>query len=195
MNHGIDGSFDDSRPGQQQEFRKAQEGIEGKDVEEREVAAGCRCDDDGIGEEEAGEIARRVIEDIPDSELREIVLGSLQLGRVHQWVGLLPDPDSFNRYPERAQDKMISWNDAQILDESKRNDRLTDAQIKFKGRGQAMTFLLNALFAVLSFAAFVITRDPASFTLLAVPGVTIAVNVFLKERDGKSNGDTEREES
>lgn len=78
---------------------------------------------------------------------------------------------------------MVAWNDAQILDESKRNDKLTDAFISQKKVGQWLTFLINGIFTLVTFVAFLITRDPASFGFLAIPGVTIAINVWQSKHD------------
>ena len=116
---------------------------------------------------------------------REEVLEELAVRVEQEWSGLLPDPDSFVKYPKHVQDHMIAWNDAQILDESKRNDDLVAAFISDKKWGQVPSFVINTLFLLASFISFVITRDPVSFGFLSVPGVTIAVNLFKdrKEKD------------
>lgn len=197
MNHGCDGFADDSRPGWKQEAREDEKAVEREDEKERPIAADdCRADDgrSHIVEEVPEEIAKTVIEGIPADELRKLVLSGISVGQTYQWKGLLPDPDSFNKYPEFAQRKMVEWNDAQIIDESGRNDRLVDAAIKQKRRGQLYSFLLNGIFAVLAFAAFVITKDAASFSLLAVPGATIAVNVVLDLKNKGRRADDGQDE-
>ena len=90
---------------------------------------------------------------------------------VKGWSGLLPDPDSFSKYPQHVQDSMVAWNNAKILDESKRLDKLVDAGIKQVSRENVFSFVLNAGFAIVSLIAFIATRDPASFGFLAVPGI------------------------
>jgi hypothetical protein len=107
-----------------------------------------------------------------------------QLALVQEWSAILPDPDSYNKYPEEAQRKMIEWNDAQILDESRRNDKLVDCFVKNQNRNQILSFAINFGFLLASFISFLITRDPASFGFLSVPGITIAVNLW-KDREKK----------
>ena len=104
---------------------------------------------------------------------------------VKGWSGLLPDPESFLAYPPEVQQSMVSWNDAKIVDESKRLDKLVDASIEEAKRENTLSFALNVLFLLGSFAAFMITRDPLSFGFLSVPGVTIAVNVWKDRKDSK----------
>ncbi len=188
MDHGRNGLADDSRPGRKPEARENEEAVEREDEKERSVSAHDGCVDDSVlsvGEESPEEIAKAVIGEIPADELRRLLISGFSMGQTYQWKGLLPDPDSFGKYPKFAQEKMVEWNDAQIIDESDRSDRLVDAAIGQKKRGQLYTFLLNGLFAVLAFFAFVITEDAASFSLLAVPGATIIVNVALDVRNKK----------
>ena len=104
---------------------------------------------------------------------------------VQGWSGLLPDPDSFNRYDKSVQDKMVAWNDAKILDESKRLDKIVEATIEQSRKQMKYTLLLNVFFASLSFVAFVMTGSALSFSFLAVPGISIVVN-FFKEKSEKN---------
>ena len=43
-----------------------------------------------------------------------------------QWSGLLPDPNTFNQYPEKVQQSILAWNDATILGGSERESKLVD---------------------------------------------------------------------
>lgn len=107
------------------------------------------------------------------------------------WSGLLPDPDSFDAYPEWVQRRMTDWNDAKIIDESKRLDKITDAAIANIKLESILTFAINALFAMTAFLAFVITENAASFGLLSVPGITIAVNLWKSRKSKDPENDSE----
>lgn len=115
---------------------------------------------------------------------------------VKGWSGLLPDPESFLQYPESVQERMMSWNDAKIIDESKRLDKLVDADIRQSSVDSLMSFLINIVFALISFLAFVITGNPASFGFLAVPGVSIAINgVDILRRGERRRGNPDQEQA
>lgn len=51
-----------------------------------------------------------------------------------QWAGMLPPPKSFNAYSPDAQRMILDWADRQTRavfdDESKRQDRLVEAEIR-----------------------------------------------------------------
>lgn len=81
---------------------------------------------------------------------------------------------------------MVAWNDAQIIDASKRLDKFADAAIKNVRLETVLTFILNFGFASGSFAAFIITGNLWSYGLLAIPGITIAVNLISNRRKRKA---------
>lgn len=103
---------------------------------------------------------------------------------VKGWSGLLPDPDSFGAFPKEVQDKMIEWNDAKILDESRRLDRIVDELVLNSKRDSWFSFILNLVFSVGSIVLFFATENPFSFGLLSIPGINIVFN-FAKEAKGK----------
>lgn len=113
---------------------------------------------------------------------------------VKGWSGLLPDPESFLKYPKPVQDSMVAWNDAKIIDESRRQDKIVEAGIKEARRENTFSFVLNAGFAVISLIAFLATKDPASFGFLAVPGVSIAINGVNILRKGKGKSDKDEDD-
>lgn len=89
---------------------------------------------------------------------------------------------------------MLAWNDAKILDESKRLDKLVDANIAQTRRDGTMSFIVNLSFAAIAFLSFIITKDPASFGFLAVPGLTIAINsvdILRRGSDRPERGERE----
>lgn len=176
-NHGI---VDDPRPGQQQEDKEAPEGCEDPHGERDPEPDGSCLDD----EQKSLEKIEELLEAAPEP-LRDILCEALVS---KSWSGLLPDPASFGEYPEWVQHKMTDWNDARIIDESKRLDKMTDAAISNIRLESILTFTINAVFAMTAFLAFVITKDPASFGLLSVPGITIAVNLW-RSRKSKDQED------
>ena len=89
---------------------------------------------------------------------------------------------------------MVAWNDAKIIEESKRQDRIVDAGIKEARRENTFSFVLNAGFALISLIAFLVTKDPASFGFLAVPGVSIVINgisILKKEKKRPISDDSD----
>lgn len=109
---------------------------------------------------------------------------------VKGWSGLLPDPDSFKKYPEHVQDSMVAWNDAKIIDESKRLDKLVEASIRETSKENTFSFILNAGFALISMVVFLATKEPMSFSFLAVPGISIVINgVSILRKDKKEPED------
>lgn len=128
-------------------------------------------------------IAEKIIDSIPSEAMQDAVqLVAAESHSVQHWAGLLPDPDSFSKYPEEVQRAMVAWNDAQIIDASKRLDRFADAAVSSIERDSVLTFSLNLVFAILSFIAFIVTGSVWSYGLLAIPGVSIAVNVIGDRR-------------
>lgn len=113
----------------------------------------------------------------PEEVLRAVqVLNAAAVSE--QWSGLLPSPNDWNQYPPQAQQKMIEWNDALIIKESERQDRLTDAEIEQGKNGQNLSALIMLFFGFLSFIAFIVTKSPYAWGLLAIPVVAYISNLF-----------------
>lgn len=123
--------------------------------------------------------------------LSETVPEESQLALVMKsWEGLLPAPESFNQYPEVAQEHIIAWNDAQIIDESKRLDKLTDAVISNRRASLMTSFIINLVFVASTFVSFVVTNgNLASFGFLAVPGVSVVFNIWRDRKEADRDGD------
>ena len=105
-----------------------------------------------------------------EEDLRDAGLGSIfEAAYSYQWSGMLPSPDEYNKYDEPTRERICRWNDAFTLDESARQDRLVDNEIKQQETSVAMTFVLVVGFGIAAFVAFMVTRDIASFGFLSVP--------------------------
>ena len=102
-----------------------------------------------------------------------------------QWKGLLPDPATFNQYPEEIRTEIINWNNVSIVDASAREDKLVNDFIAHRTRAQYFSFFLNLVMVVLSAVAFILTNNPACFSILSVPVLTIAVNVWQENKRDK----------
>jgi len=76
-----------------------------------------------------GEARSTIAELFEDPEHKDAIATIAAASISGSWSGLLPDPDSFNQYPEWVQEKMCGWNDAFTVDESKRQDNLVSAII------------------------------------------------------------------
>ena len=183
--YGIAG---DSRHEQQPEIAQDDAGVPEKDERSGQVPDDRRRDDE---REQLIQAEEAIVESAPE-EIRDYIAEAML---VKGWSGLLPDPDSFSKYPQHVQDSMVAWNNAKIIDESKRLDKLVDAGIKQVNRENVFSFILNAGFAIISLIAFVATRDPASFGFLAVPGISIVFNGFSILRKEKSDSESEKKKN
>lgn len=152
--------------------------LEEEDERRNEVPA-RRSSDDEL-EKAFGE--GRALADNPPEDMIDLVAEAIS---VHGWSGILPDSESFAMYPDDVQKRMVAWNDAKIIDESARLDKLTDANIKQTKIESILSFVLNFSFVAIAFIAFIVTKDIASFGFLSIPGITIVINGISDIRSGK----------
>ena len=125
-----------------------------------------------------------------ESELKDAGLETI-IGASYsrQWSGMLPSPDDFNKYDERTRERICRWNDAFTVDESARQNRLVDNEIKQQETGVALTFVLVLAFGLAAFVSFLITREMASFGFLSVPLLNFLGNLFKSVLSKSSRGD------
>lgn len=197
MNNVDNGPVDDPGIGQERGAVRDERSLEKKDGEERRKPEDCSsghefCETIENGEESPELVARKIAPYVIDAivEDRESI-ERLLFQKAESWSGILPDPDSFAKYPDYVQKRMVEWNDAQIIDESRRNDRIVDAAIRQTKWGQILSASINGISVLAAFISYMVTRDGASFGFLAVPGITIAVNIVLgvKKRKNRSTND------
>ena len=100
-----------------------------------------------------------------------------------QWSGLLPDPNTFNQYPEKVQQSILAWNDATILGGSERENKLVDEFIKHRKFAQIFSFLINFTIPMAGITAFVLSGEQACLTSLGIPAVSIAVNIWKDKKE------------
>lgn len=62
-------------------------------------------------------------------------------------------------------------------------DKIVDSAIKEVHRDTTFSFVLNLVFAIATLIAFVLTGSAWSYGMLAVPGISIAINL-AKEKKG-----------
>lgn len=202
MGNVNDGASGDSGNGSERRAIRDEPEVKRENEEKRGVSEDCGCedehapsevegDDDADARREARELAPYIIDAIVENEES---LNRLFIERSEIWSGLLPDPESFSKYPDFAQRKMIDWNDAQIIDESKRNDKIIEAAIKQLKWGQILSFLVNVLSIAAAFWCFNTTGNAASFGFLAVPGAAIVVNIGLKIHSAQQSQKNDRQD-
>lgn len=177
MSYDHDGNAGDPRNERQEGSYSGVQELEEADGRGRKVSNACGCDD----EREAIRQGAQEIAGAASDGIEEIIANAMM---VKGWSGLLPDPDSFGAFPKEVQDKMIEWNDAKILDESRRLDRIVDEVVLNSKRDSWFSFILNLVFSVGSIVLFFATKNPFSFGLLSIPGINIVFN-FAKEAKGK----------
>lgn len=91
---------------------------------------------------------------------------------------MLPRPEDFKNYPPDTRERMCKWNDAFTTDESARQDRLVDNEIKQSKNGLFVSVFLFATCIVCSLLCFIMTKSPYSFLFLSVPVVSIIGQSF-----------------
>lgn len=113
----------------------------------------------------------------------------LQLSQVlasFNYSGVLPPPEIFERYDDKTKERMCKWNDANTSDESKRQDRLVDHEIRQNKRGAVLSFVLMVVFVIATLYAFVTTHDKASFIFLSVPALNVIGNFIQSVHSNSS---------
>ena len=95
------------------------------------------------------------------------------------WSGLLPPPEDFNSYDKDTQKYLIQWNNAQILDESRRQDEALKLAKAESRRKSYLSFITNIVPIVISGVAFILTHDTNALWFLSVPCVTIGANIII----------------
>lgn len=78
------------------------------------------------------------------------------IGYDQSWKGLLPPPQIFAEYPPEVQERILSWYDSDTVDESRRLDTETKADIRIAYLGLFLGALLIAgIFVMAGISAFV----------------------------------------
>ena len=127
-------------------------------------------------------------------EVREAAATLIAAGSV-SYSGVLPRAEDFVQYPSEVQERMCRWNDAFTIDESQRQDRLVDNEIKQASKSMWITFVLFLVTMVLSFVSFIWTTSGWSFSFLAVPVMSMVSNMTKPVFSRSSREDNKNEES
>ena len=195
MQEGLDGEVSgyddsgivgDSRHGLQPEASRNSQGIPKQDDESSrpEIEGG------GIGKRE-GSIDQAVIdsEEVTEREI-ERAFSAVQMSS-----GPIPDADMYLKYPLEVQKKIIEWQDRQIKamfdDESIRQNKLVDGEIKPGNVGQWLSFAINSFIVVGALIAFVMTGNANVFWSYTILGASVVGNVVvhINDKNHKADGD------
>lgn len=104
----------------------------------------------------------------------------------------MPTPGSLKQYDQDVQKKIVEWADRKVTaiydDESKRQDRLVEAEIKQGRNGQIASTAIMLVALVLAAAVGIITNNAVmSGAFLVLPFATIISNLFRPVRSSKKN--------
>ncbi|MFU0538259.1 hypothetical protein ACMZ79_01005 [Gardnerella vaginalis] len=124
---------------------------------------------------------------LEDKQASLIALKALQEGSSAEWSGILPDPQSFNLYPENVQERMLNQADAFTVDESKRQDKLVKAEIETSKRNTWISAALFVLCLLSGLTAFLITNNQWSWTPLALPAISFLKDLIAPIKSHSSN--------
>lgn len=199
MNDGDERIVHDPRTGQQQGDPSGAQGIDEKisgqprkDTEGKDGRKESHPDDCHSEELIA---AANLIEKASEDELVEagiISKSETELMSV-AFSGMLPHPSIYKMYDEETRERMCRWNDAYTIDESARQDKLTDLEIKSRTRAQLMSAALMAFAFACAIVAYILSHDSLfSGAFIAVPFITVLANgvraIVPKKADPGSSG-------
>ncbi|MCI1902033.1 MAG: hypothetical protein LKI93_04810 [Bifidobacteriaceae bacterium] len=187
-------AHDDSGTGRKQTTGAGSSGVARESQQEPSAAdskQGRNLDTRGDAEANKDSALEGEITEGSGSEKVNAVL-ELLAGASESYSGMLPRPEDFKKYPKEVQERMCRWNDAFTIDESRRQDSLVENEISQSHTSMWITSVLFLVTLVLSFIAFLVTSSPWSFGFLAVPVVSMIVNlaqpVFSKSsREGRKD--------
>lgn len=195
MNHDNNGFADDSRTGERKD-QALQNPISREDAEELPAAEACDLlDGEGTDQELPEELEAILAQ--PNS--RELLA---EIHMLEEYHGLLPKPDHFNAYPPEAQKMLLEIASREIKavydDESKRQDKLTDAEIEQGSRGQFLSVIVivSALAAAMIIAIFSGSAT-AVIAVMSIPFVAVIGNLIspLRSRNKRDVSDKKAQES
>jgi hypothetical protein len=111
--------------------------------------------------------------------LDEVDLEQVLLTLQKHWSGMLPEPEVFAQYPPEVQKRMMRWNDAWTIDESRRQDLIVDASVTTSKRGQVMAVSLCSVLVLLAFVLFLRGNNVGGGLMLGAP-VMVFLGVLVK---------------
>lgn len=153
-----------------------------------EIGRGYGKDSNQLGNDEFG-IQQEIAKELGEQETSNIRLEQLILKQqIQVWRGLLPDPDSFNKYDKATRDKIIDWNDRQIDNNIKNEEKLVDDFVK--GNKSSRTYNIFVYLAAILATCIIYylsNFNPASFGLLTIPAATVVINLYIDNKKDKDN--------
>lgn len=111
------------------------------------------------------------------------------------WQGLLPDPDSFNKYDKSVRDEMIKWNTKRIDSDIAFNEKMLNdfsKNNKISTITNAIVYL-GSIFAAI-FAFIYSDFNPIALSILSVPAGSFCFNVYIENKKIKRINETEKDD-
>lgn len=142
--------------------------------------------DSGAPDEDLGEL----LDAIPEEARSQVVNFVAQaMSATSSWSGLLPRPEVFSQYPMEVQERMMRWNDAWSSDESKRQDKLVEAQIEQARKGPNRSLFVSLFgMALAAIAVFKYNNNIAAGIFLGPP-LLLYAGSFVKSARSHSSAD------
>lgn len=111
------------------------------------------------------------------------IVAAQQIALHQEYEGILPHPKQFNEYSPNAQEVLLEIAREQVkaafIDESIRQNKLVEAEIKQGYRGQILSTIIICLTIIAAIAVVVCTGNIAVATLMVgIPLVSIIGNLF-----------------
>lgn len=119
---------------------------------------------------------------ISESSLAENDHKTIQLvlkQQINNWDGLLPDPDSFNKYSTDIQNILIEWNDIKIRTEIENSDFLAKEYVRNSKETRYFNLIIYLSTLIVTAVCYVFSGfNPLAFSFLSVPAINIGINVY-----------------
>lgn len=120
-----------------------------------------------------------------DSNNRKLIQLVLKQ-QINHWNGILPDPESFNKYSIDVQNKLIEWNNDRIDAELNNEKALTREQVRNSRETRYINFVIYITTLTVTGICYIKSGyNIAALGFLSLPAISICVNIYkdFKHKD------------
>lgn len=171
-----------NQPGKNSESKSGREESQPRDRDSQELVAAANLIKNASEEDliEAGVISKS------ETEMMSVA-----------YSGMLPHPSIYKMYDDETRERMCRWNDAYTIDESKRQDKFVDSEIKARNRAQWISTLLMVAAFVCAIVTYALYQNTVlSCAFIAVPFITVLANGIqaVKPKSKPDNNSSKEEQ-
>lgn len=191
MDNGREKSDYDSRPRHVEKSEGSSKAINGEIVEEpteNAASENARAEEEISDRSKELVSAAKVLDQASPEELEEAGIIAVSETQMVSFSGILPHPSVFKEYDKDTQEWIKECSGAFTIDESKRQDRLVDNEIRQSNKSFNVSTFLIILSLVLSIVCYLISSNPwLSGLFVSYPIVSVIGNVISPVFSKSSN--------